>query len=456
MKSFATAAAILSVASASALPPHEQCAAGQVWNSCGSACTPSCGDPYPFCTKQCVARCECAVSKSNGLKQVVNAEGVCVDQVQCAPTAEVFHTESFEQLPSDATYTLTPASFRVQRGSASEDIWGQFPTAGRAFTGYDGEKAIFAMDIDGYPRVRSPQGKIFMDVDISGWSNVEVTFSIGALTTNGGKFDEKDYVFVYATVDENERVKIGEFRNNGAKFNTPLFRKENGQVASPMLTQTMRDFTFSVPRCDLARNLGLEIVVSSNAAGEKLVIDNVRVSGVSAPVTYPLVISEEINQLDLLCDGGLGFQAVAVDLQDDAAIRDYLVGATAEAVNGDASQPFLSPEDFYVVNAVYTDVDFDGLQAFCTSSPLTSNLACTPLHQSFMLNYFFRTQDGQNSATNAENAKSLLEQAYEVMDEQVELGNMVVYTPPFEGNIETLFAYDKVNGVMAAYELSCG
>ena len=34
-------------------PPH------MAWNHCGSACPPTCTDPNPTCTKQCVPRCEC-------------------------------------------------------------------------------------------------------------------------------------------------------------------------------------------------------------------------------------------------------------------------------------------------------------------------------------------------------------------------------------------------------------
>ena len=31
----------------------------QIWMECGSACTPTCDNPAPLCTLQCVARCQC-------------------------------------------------------------------------------------------------------------------------------------------------------------------------------------------------------------------------------------------------------------------------------------------------------------------------------------------------------------------------------------------------------------
>ena len=40
-------------------PATPDCSQGQVWVECGSACTPTCSDPAPACTTQCVARCQC-------------------------------------------------------------------------------------------------------------------------------------------------------------------------------------------------------------------------------------------------------------------------------------------------------------------------------------------------------------------------------------------------------------
>ena len=36
-----------------------RCRGGQLWKTCGSACTRTCSKPNPTCTKQCVAKCEC-------------------------------------------------------------------------------------------------------------------------------------------------------------------------------------------------------------------------------------------------------------------------------------------------------------------------------------------------------------------------------------------------------------
>ena len=52
---------------------------GQVFNKCGSACTKTCEDPNPICTKQCVSKCECP-----GDKPILH-EGKCIAQTQCNP-----------------------------------------------------------------------------------------------------------------------------------------------------------------------------------------------------------------------------------------------------------------------------------------------------------------------------------------------------------------------------------
>ena len=36
---------------------------GQVYMDCGSACPPTCADPNPTCTDQCVRACQCPRGK---------------------------------------------------------------------------------------------------------------------------------------------------------------------------------------------------------------------------------------------------------------------------------------------------------------------------------------------------------------------------------------------------------
>ena len=50
---------------------------GEVWNACGSDCTPTCQDPKPVCNEQCVPKCECPAEKP------VMEEGKCVALEEC-------------------------------------------------------------------------------------------------------------------------------------------------------------------------------------------------------------------------------------------------------------------------------------------------------------------------------------------------------------------------------------
>ena len=56
-------------------PSH--CSGGRVWHECGSACTPTCEEPSPICTKQCVPRCACPAAAP------LLHHGACVQQASC-------------------------------------------------------------------------------------------------------------------------------------------------------------------------------------------------------------------------------------------------------------------------------------------------------------------------------------------------------------------------------------
>jgi hypothetical protein len=61
-----------------------------VWKECGSACTPSCSNPFPTCTTQCVARCECPQSAP------IFDNGNCISYDMCQTCEKI--REKYEQL----------------------------------------------------------------------------------------------------------------------------------------------------------------------------------------------------------------------------------------------------------------------------------------------------------------------------------------------------------------------
>ena len=64
-----------------------ECTGGQIYNSCGSACTKTCDDPMPRCSKQCVPKCECPSSMP-----ILYGSYICMEQNRC-PAVEVQATE---------------------------------------------------------------------------------------------------------------------------------------------------------------------------------------------------------------------------------------------------------------------------------------------------------------------------------------------------------------------------
>ena len=78
------------------IPENKSCLNGMVWKECGSACTRTCSDPEPICTKQCVPKCECPQGH-------VLDGGNCVDVKTCEKKTELLDPE-----PIPATCVNTP------------------------------------------------------------------------------------------------------------------------------------------------------------------------------------------------------------------------------------------------------------------------------------------------------------------------------------------------------------
>ena len=68
------------------IPENKSCLNGMVWKECGSACTPTCDNPTPICTKQCVPKCECPQGH-------VLHGGNCVDVKTCNPSLDIEQPE---------------------------------------------------------------------------------------------------------------------------------------------------------------------------------------------------------------------------------------------------------------------------------------------------------------------------------------------------------------------------
>lgn len=78
-----------------------QCKSNLVFNECGSACTPSCRDPNPMCTEQCVPRCECPKELPIFHQRVCTTEEKCPE----IPEPECKGGMVFEECASKCTPT---------------------------------------------------------------------------------------------------------------------------------------------------------------------------------------------------------------------------------------------------------------------------------------------------------------------------------------------------------------
>ena len=110
-----------------------QCKSNLVFNECGSACTPSCRDPDPMCTEQCVPRCECPKDLPIFHQRVCTTEETCPDIPE--PGALMFPFVILRNVPVfhfvDESYImiivslLKPSYFRMQRRNGVCGVWEQ-------------------------------------------------------------------------------------------------------------------------------------------------------------------------------------------------------------------------------------------------------------------------------------------------------------------------------------------
>ncbi|KAK2183272.1 hypothetical protein NP493_316g02022 [Ridgeia piscesae] len=67
--------------------PLAPCPFGQVWTTCGSACTATCRNPTPECIKMCVPRCECMP------EYPILHKGRCIKLEDCPQRLQPFQGE---------------------------------------------------------------------------------------------------------------------------------------------------------------------------------------------------------------------------------------------------------------------------------------------------------------------------------------------------------------------------
>lgn len=124
----------------------------------------------------------------------------------------------------------------------------------------------------GEPRVQT--GVVTTSViDIAGKTNVKVAAKIGAKQSN--VFDMGDGVKVFAQFEDGSRDLLGNFASSQV-FNQQLYYQLNGKQY--LVFEDMNEYTFDV---DTSGHSSLQVVfeLTSNAANEKLALDDIVVTG---------------------------------------------------------------------------------------------------------------------------------------------------------------------------------
>ncbi|MEO1196803.1 MAG: ExeM/NucH family extracellular endonuclease [Pseudomonadota bacterium] len=256
--------------------------------------------------------------------------------------ADPIYVESFEEEPG-TTYTIETAfddgGFDYFNRYAAPD--GSNGARDDFQSGFDGEFAIFAQDLDGEGGPATQSIKID-GVDLTGYAAPTVTIAVGAnFSTNFQNWEGEDGVKVIATLDGGAEVVIGAFAPD-ATNNLALDSDLDGVGDGPNLTADLADFTFDLPAGDV---LDLRIDLTTNASFESLAIDFVRIGDDSETYEPPVdPVDGSIDDPATLISAIQGTEDEAALVGETVVVEGYVTG---DFQNGDADD-FRSIGGFFV------------------------------------------------------------------------------------------------------------
>lgn len=181
------------------------------------------------------------------------------------PTQSIPYTESFE---TDGRGTRYSVLGRFQNGNS---IFDRLATPS-GVSAANGSFVFVVEDTDFDP---APLETVSVQLNAQGYTNLKAQLLVGTVGTD---FEQvNDLLTVEASVDGGAWTSVGQFRATGP-VNSPLAldTDNNGTGDTPLLTGALQDFTFDLPT---ATTLGVRVVGATTSSGERIVFDNLRVTG---------------------------------------------------------------------------------------------------------------------------------------------------------------------------------
>ncbi len=200
----------------------------------------------------------------------------------------IIHQESFENAPNGASVDYSADT--EFGGTDPNDYWQRIDITGNGkdeidagVTGGDGTKMYAGEDMDDSGSV--PKVLTIVNTDVTGYSDIKVQVAVGSGEQN--KYDSGDYIEVYVKKDGGAETLVGAFYGydhqggdgtNGRMYqDVDLDGTTSDDGGSAQLSKAMQDFTFDVS--GTFNNLQVIIKMTTNAADEVLMVDNVRIIG---------------------------------------------------------------------------------------------------------------------------------------------------------------------------------
>jgi len=181
------------------------------------------------------------------------------------PVQSVPYTESFE---TDGRGTRYAVAGGFQNGSS---IFARLATPAPV-TVADGSFVFVVEDTDFDP---APLEAVTVELNTQGYTNLKAQLLAGTVGTDFEQLN--DLLTVEAQVDGGAWTSVGQFRATGS-VNSPMALDVdlNGSGDTPQLGSALQNFSFNLPT---ATTLGVRVVAVTSSAGERIIFDNLRITG---------------------------------------------------------------------------------------------------------------------------------------------------------------------------------
>lgn len=282
----------------------------------------------------------------------------------------------FAEAFDDATqYTITTGSDATD-GTSNYFTRTDGSNINKTYSGVEG--SFFAgQDIDDGQVLGSTPGVItWSGISIDGATNLQFSAEVGEVLDGPGDIDDADFLLFEYRIDGGTWQPVLAFENDGSTYNTSFLEDTDfdGTGDGTSITSsegTMTAFTKAIP--ETGSTLDLRFTASVNSGDEDFAIDQLEVTGDTAPTASPdsdLVIAEIMQNPSDVSDSDGEYFEVFNPTASDIDMNGWTIADTDIDAHTIASSVVVPSGEFAV---------------FCRSTQAVSSSACTYVYDGLIL-----------------------------------------------------------------------